>query len=603
METLYSPQSRSERFIAVGRVVLAASSLFAVWLDPSEPAKYAPVAYSLLVAYVVYSSVIALLVWRSDDPGGRERLVTHGVDLAFFSLFIYFTAGPASPFTSYFVFSMICATLRWQWRGVLWTAAASIAAYLGVALYFAEALASPGVEIYQLIIRVVYLAVIAMLLGALGAHEERTRREISQLARWPEAMPHRLQPAVESLLEHAARVLGAPRVLLAWVESEEPWLYLASWQGGELAFRREPPEAFDPLVAPALAEGSFLCPEPGDPPSPSSPPSPPIVLLRTAAGLRRWRGLPLHPGLAAELGAAPLLGVRLRSESFEGHLLFLGKRAMTSDDLLLGEAVAGMVAARLDSVYLTRSLEERAATEARIRLARDLHDGVLQSLTGIGLRLETVRRLMEESGAGAIPANGVSEAAGATGSDDATGADDAGGAMARLEELQSLIALEQRDLRFFIQELKPQPAASPGEPGGLRRQVAELVRRLEIEWGLRVDLRMDGLEEEIPAGLTREIYHIVREALVNAVRHGAASLVRVEIRAGEERVSIAVSDNGRGFPFAGRFSHAELMHKNLGPRNLRERVAALSGTVALDSSRAGARLEVLLPIGPLGAGA
>jgi len=585
METLYSPESRSERFIAVGRVVLAASSLFAVWLDPSEPAKHAPVAYSLLVAYVVYSSVIALLVWRSDDPGGRERLVTHGVDLAFFSLFIYFTAGPASPFTSYFVFSMICATLRWQWRGVLWTAAASIAAYLGVALYFAEALASPGVEIYQLIIRVVYLAVIAMLLGALGAHEARTRREISQLARWPESMPHRLQPAVESLLKHAAGVLGAPRVLLAWVESEEPWLYLASWQGGELAFRREPPEAFDPLVAPALAEGSFLCPEPGE------PPAPPIVLLRTAAGLRRWRGQPLHPGIAAELGATPLLGVRLRSESFEGHLLFLGKRAMTSDDLLLGEAVAGMVAARLDSVYLTRSLEERAATEARIRLARDLHDGVLQSLTGIGLRLETVRRLIEESGAGAAPAN-IDH-----------GASGPGGAMARLEELQSLIALEQRDLRFFIQELKPQPAAAAGEPGGLRRQVAELVRRLEVEWGLRVDLRMDGLEEEIPAGLMREIYHIVREALVNAVRHGAASLVRVEITAGGDRVSIAVSDNGRGFPFAGRFSHAELMHDNLGPRNLRERVAALSGTVALDSSRAGARLEVLLPIAPLGAGA
>ena len=116
MDTLYSPQSRAERFIAAGRVVLATSSLFAVWLDPTEPAKFARVAYSLLVAYVVYSSFIALLVWRSDDPAGRQRAVTHAVDLAFFSLFIFFTAGPASPFTAYFVFSMVCATLRWQWR-------------------------------------------------------------------------------------------------------------------------------------------------------------------------------------------------------------------------------------------------------------------------------------------------------------------------------------------------------------------------------------------------------------------------------------------------------------------------------------------------------
>jgi len=43
MEPLYSPHSRAERLIAAGRVVLAASSLFAVWLDPSEPSKYAGV--------------------------------------------------------------------------------------------------------------------------------------------------------------------------------------------------------------------------------------------------------------------------------------------------------------------------------------------------------------------------------------------------------------------------------------------------------------------------------------------------------------------------------------------------------------------------------
>lgn len=560
MDTLYSPQSRAERFIAAGRVVLAASSLFAVWLDPTEPAKYARVAYSLLVAYVVYSAFIALLVWRSENPGGRQRLVTHAFDLAFFSLFIYFTAGPASPFTAYFVFSMICATLRWQWRGVLWTALASIAAYLGVAVYFAEALATPGAESYRLIIRVVYLGVIAVLLGYLGAHEERTRQEISRLASWQQPVPQRLQPAIRSLLEQAARVLGAPQVLLAWVESEEPWRYMASWREGELLWSRESPEDHEPLVAPPVAEGSFLCPQDGDSPA---------VLFRAASDLRRWRGQPLHPKLRSRIGAVPVLGVRLRSESFEGHLLFLGKRGMTSDDLLLGEVVGGLVAAGLDYVYLTRSLQEAAATEERIRLARDLHDGVLQSLTGVGLRLEAVRRLIEEGG---------------------------GGALERLEELQTLITMEQRDLRFFIQELKPRPVASSGESSGLTLQVSELVQRLELEWGLKVELAMAGLEEEIPEKLAREIYHIVREALVNAVRHGEATLVHVEIRAAGGRVAIAVSDNGRGFPFEGRYSHADLAAGNLGPRTLRERVSALNGTVTLDSSRSGARLDILLPL-------
>ena len=82
--------------IAAGRVVLAVSSLFAVWLDPAEPAKFADVAYSLLAAYVAYAAAIALLVWRSDAPSHRQALVTHAFDLVFFSLFIYsfFIFGP-----------------------------------------------------------------------------------------------------------------------------------------------------------------------------------------------------------------------------------------------------------------------------------------------------------------------------------------------------------------------------------------------------------------------------------------------------------------------------------------------------------------------------
>ena len=61
-------------------------------------------------------------------------------------------------------------------------------------------------------------------------------------------------------------------------------------------------------------------------------------------------------------------------------------------------------------------------------------------------------------------------------------------------------------------------------------------------------------------------------------------------------MSLTVADNGRGFPFAGRFSGPELATQNLGPRSLRERVAALDGTLDLLSSAEGARLDICLPI-------
>lgn len=283
--------------------------------------------------------------------------------------------------------------------------------------------------------------------------------------------------------------------------------------------------------------------------------------------MARWQGAPLDPGLRERFDIRSVLALAVQGEALEGWLFFLDRNDMTSDDLLLGEIAAGVVASRLDHFYLGRRLQEAVAMEERIRLSRDLHDGVLQSLTGIGLRLAAVRGLMEENPQAARES---------------------------LEAVQRLLTLEQRDLRFFIQELKPRPR--PAGEVSLAFRVIELIQRIEMEWGLRADLRIEGLEEPIAEPLAREVYHLVREALVNAARHGEASAVRVAIRrAADGQLSIAVADNGRGFPFEGRLSHAALSQGSLGPRNLFERVSSLRGTLDVESGPSGARLEIFLP--------
>jgi signal transduction histidine kinase len=164
--------------------------------------------------------------------------------------------------------------------------------------------------------------------------------------------------------------------------------------------------------------------------------------------------------------------------------------------------------------------------------------------------------------------------------------------------VQRLLTAEQRDLRFYIQELKPRPRRE-GEVS-LAFQVTELVHRIELEWGLRAELRTEGLEEPIPGSLAREVYNVIREALVNAARHGEASAVRLEVRMEEaDRLCITVADNGRGFPFQGRLSHSDLAERSLGPRNLFERVSSLQGTLDLESGAGGARLEIALPCCPI----
>jgi signal transduction histidine kinase len=235
---------------------------------------------------------------------------------------------------------------------------------------------------------------------------------------------------------------------------------------------------------------------------------------------------------------------------------------MTSDEVELGAVVAGVVAARLDHHSLARRLARAAAGEERVRLARDLHDGVLQSLTGIALRLEAVRR---------------------------TG-DPGGQAGAGLEEVQRLIVQEQRDLRFFIDELRP---VTGGEASPLAVRLSELVDRLERQWDLAVELEGDG--SDVSEAQARDVYHLVREALVNAVRHGGARRVRVVVRGGPEGTALEIADDGHGFPFTGRYGGEELAAMGEGPKSLRERVAALGGRLELETGADGARLDIVLP--------
>jgi histidine kinase-like protein len=72
-------------------------------------------------------------------------------------------------------------------------------------------------------------------------------------------------------------------------------------------------------------------------------------------------------------------------------------------------------------------------------------------------------------------------------------------------------------------------------------------------------------EPQLPTELAHEIYYIVHEALVNAARHACASTVCAEIELQNDHVRITVADNGRGFPFRGRYTLAALMSLQLGP--------------------------------------
>ena len=122
-------RARVERVIACARVGIAASSWFAVWLDPAEPARQADFTYTLHGLYFGYAVLVAAIMWRRDGTG-RLPIVTHVGDILAASVLQYMTLGPSSPFFTYFVYALFSAALRWGWQATVRTAVFVLVMYI-----------------------------------------------------------------------------------------------------------------------------------------------------------------------------------------------------------------------------------------------------------------------------------------------------------------------------------------------------------------------------------------------------------------------------------------------------------------------------------------
>jgi signal transduction histidine kinase len=556
----YIPRLRAVRLIASGRVVLAAFSLLGNWIDPYTPDRWADATYLALSLYVVYAVVLAFIVWRSPTST-RRSLIIHGMDLAIFGAFQYLTEGSASPFFVYFTFALVSATLRWRWHGAVWTTVVVLAMVNLQALSAAETGSPTEFEVHRLIIRNVYLAVVGGLLAYLGAYHDRLRVEISRLSTWPSVGLMDPEEFLGAMLRHTAGILRTPRVLLVWDDPDEPWCRVDIWSAEGLQRRQEALVTYEPLVAEALAGHPFICADAGA--------AEPVVLHASGADAHRWRGVPLHPALQSRFGIRSLLYLPVRGQHIGGHLLALDRVKPTEDDLELARVVGRLIADSMDHLLLARQRNFAIALSERVHLAEDLHDGVMQSLTAAAFQLEAVSRQLDT---------------------------DPSVARKALGELEHLLIEELRDLRLFVRKLRPPSLDVLSDLGELKARLGDLVQRFKNVWNLPVALEVANRLPEMPGSTRYGIFRLVQEALVNVARHAQATKARVVLAGGYREVLLVVADDGHGFPFRGFYSHNALRTLHLGPASLQERVSALGGTLDIDSTIAGARLEIRLPL-------
>lgn len=209
----------------------------------------------------------------------------------------------------------------------------------------------------------------------------------------------------------------------------------------------------------------------------------------------------------------------------------------------------------LDRAQAQRDQSVLAVLEDRDRIARDLHDLVIQRLFATGLQLQGMQRMVRPD---------VQE---------------------RITRAVNDIDTTIRDLRAAIFELHHQP-----EQNSLRADVQTLVAEYAEPLGFRPRLDCNGpLDTAVPASARPQIIAAIRESLSNVVRHAEATDVLVEVTVTGTDVVARVTDNGVGIADDTRQS---------GLRNLRERAEALGGAVQVaPNDPHGTVLELRAPLG------
>jgi two-component system sensor histidine kinase DegS len=196
----------------------------------------------------------------------------------------------------------------------------------------------------------------------------------------------------------------------------------------------------------------------------------------------------------------------------------------------------------------------------RQRLSRQMHDGPAQALSNFILQTEIAMRLMDV---------------------------DAGQAREELNNLKASAMSTFQKVRNFIFELRPMMLDDLGLAPTIRRYADAFKEQA----GLDVNVTVTGHERRLEPYLEVMLFRAIQELLGNAARHSQATLVKLILDLGDDRIRVSVDDNGKGFD-----PDTIQQENNLGLKLIRERTEMLGGTFEIDSAVGkGARILFAVP--------
>lgn len=575
---------RIERLLATARVLLAISAIVAILLDPGEirPSLWAS---GLLTFYLAQSFIILVLLRRRQESTPSFRLFVHAADIIWPALISTFASGGRNPFSLLFVFVLAAAAYRWGLWETLGTAISavvllwleSLAFHLGFAAWLDHVLMGHHLPILRvsasdfepkaLFVRSVYLLVLGLLLGYLAEQQKQLRAEKAVIARaiGLARVEAGLSGTLQEILGDVLATFGAKQALVASLEANSQHFFV-----GQLRSLNGMPTTFQWLEAAPADREIYLYNSPEE-----------VCYANWGThGLEHFVALDDEGNRVREASPKPLSVLKQRHE-FRGLVAvsFIFGREWSGRIFLLDPALHGdleeelrflqelvrQVGPAVYNIYLLRRLRRRAGALERARFARELHDGAVQSLIAVEMQVDVLKRQAPND-----PARTPEE----------------------LSRIQGLLREEVLKLRELMQQMKSLDVDSKK----LLPLLTDTVERFQRETGINARFLSDLDEMEMPQQVCRELARIVQEGLVNVRKHSKARQALVRLGANNGHWKVVIEDDGKGFPFEGRFTQAELDNMGKGPVVIKERVRLIAGELTIESNPGhGSRLEITIP--------
>jgi signal transduction histidine kinase len=574
---------RIERWLATARVFLAICALLAIRMDPTRLG-YSPAAYGLFGFYMGNSILILMLLRRRKQSTSSFRILVHTFDIVWPAFISVFAEGPRSPFFLFFVFVLTAAAYRWGLWETLATAAAEVGllwmesvvllhgwlAPVGALPWPAWAGLRVNLDEFQpqrLFMQSVYLLVMGLLLGYLAEQQKHLRAEKAAVTRIlaKARVESGLTGTLQQILAEVLTMYGSARLLIAGQESHSQRVFF-----GELRADKGSTSEFVWLDSSPRDAATYLGDFPGD-------------VCSTIREAGRWSILALDregnqitveqtesltrlhefQHFNAVIAVSFLLGGEWRGRVF---LFEPSRQGEKLEELRFLLDLVRQIGPAVYNVYLLHRLRRRAGAAERARFARELHDGAVQSLIAVEMQVDVLRRRADAQG----PIGG------------------------ELGRIQGLLREEVLKLRELMQQMK----SIDVDAQRLLSVLNDTVERFQRETGISARFVTDLEEFDMPQKVCRELLRIVQEGLVNVRKHSQARHALVRLGSTQSLWTLSLEDDGKGFPFSGRLTQAEMDEIGKGPMIIKERVRLIGGELTVESNPGqGSRLEVTAPRG------